>query len=291
MTEVQALLNGMTALIAALTQKEEGGQGASGGGMKPHRLNPNHMKLEAFDGKMENWGDWAFSIKRVVRAQSLAAYNLMVKAEAEKEEIDDELDLSDEDVKISAELYDILCQYCKGEALTLMRNIDDCQGARAWQRLHKKYNPKTIARMIRLLGEVTTPPKITDHKSVKAAVNKWEHKVGLLEKEFSEGFSEPMKIAIMVNAMPRGIQEQVYASLAEGATYRDTITKIKTIAGNHAAMETMKPIPMDIGEVYENSNEYYEEDEVGAVGMHMQCRMCSGWGHLQRECPSRPWEA
>ena len=237
-------------------------------------------------------GDWPFSLKRAVRAQNKDAYALMTRVESEKEEIDDEIDLSVEDTYLSAGLYDILCQFCKDEALTVLRNVEDCQGARAWQRLFKKYNPKTVARMIRLLGEVTAPPEITEYKGVESAVNNWEHKLDLLDKEFGERFSDPMKIAIMVNAMPRTIQDQIYTNLVEGAKYRDTINKIEVIAGNHAAMESPMPVPMDVGEVCKGCGHEApgEEDDVGAVGMHVQCRTCGGWDHMQCECPSCHWE-
>ena len=44
--------------------------------------------------------------------------------------------------KFSAELYDVLCQVVSGEAMTILRSVEDCRGFVAWQKLRHKLNPK-----------------------------------------------------------------------------------------------------------------------------------------------------
>ena len=47
------------------------------------------------------------------------------------------------------------------------------------------------------------------------------------------------------------------------------------------------PTPIHIGEVYDGygyDGEY--EQEITAVGSHVQCHGCGGWGHFKRDCPS-----
>ena len=56
--------------------------------------------------------------------------------------------------------------------------------------------------MIRLLTEVTAPPKITTMKDVEIFLCNWEEKVRILEKEFGETFSEGMKVAIVLQSLP-----------------------------------------------------------------------------------------
>ena len=84
----------------------------------------------------------------------------------------DHLDMDEE--KYSAELYDVLCQLCEGDATSIMKNVLDCSGARAWQRLCRKYNPKTMARRISMLTEATSPVKILDVKEIEKAIKSWE---------------------------------------------------------------------------------------------------------------------
>ena len=61
--------------------------------------------------------------------------------------------------KLSAELCDVLCQVVSGEAMTILRSVEDCRGFVAWQKLYQKFNPKTVARAIRLLAEACSPDK------------------------------------------------------------------------------------------------------------------------------------
>ena len=86
----------------------------------------------------------------------------MEEVEKERDEIrEDSLndaEANDGDAsEVSAELYDLLCTSVKGEALTIMKTVEEFCGFKAWQRLYAKYNPKTTARAIKLLAEVCSP--------------------------------------------------------------------------------------------------------------------------------------
>ena len=48
--------------------------------------------------------------------------------------MDEETELPQEMESRSGELYDILCQLCKGEALGVIRSTKDMRGFEAWQR-------------------------------------------------------------------------------------------------------------------------------------------------------------
>ena len=48
-----------------------------------------------------------------------------------------------EDVnRYSGELYDIICQACSGDALSIIRTVEDFKGFTAWHKLRKKFNPR-----------------------------------------------------------------------------------------------------------------------------------------------------
>jgi hypothetical protein len=250
------------------------------------------LRLHDFSGQTAQWSDWVFSFKRSIRAASKEVYDLMDEVEKMTADVDED-SLEDLHVdanveKLSGELYDVLCQVCLGEALSVIRVVDDCRGFLAWQKLYRKYNPRTMARAIRLMGEVTSPPKVRDLSEVEGALNKWTEKVKQLSREFGEDIREGMKIAIVTSMMPPEIQDYVYTNIKEGAKAEAMIEKIKSVVGNKVAMMGVKPVPMEVGEVVPDGawSESWEE-EVGAVGMHVQCRQCWGYGHLQRECPTK----
>jgi hypothetical protein len=191
--QVAALLNGLQALTAALTHTEQErrqGQQAQGhgGGSGKKQIDDRHLRIPDFSGKMEHWQEWSFTFKRMIRSRNIEAYDIMTKAENGVEEVDEML-LSLEQDKISAELYDILCQSCNGDAKSILMNVQDMHGIRAWQQMYKKYNPRTVARMIQMLGEVTSPPKIKELKDVDMGMNKWEEKQKTLQRELKENYT------------------------------------------------------------------------------------------------------
>ena len=188
--------------------------------------------------------------------------------------------------KLSAELYDVLCQVVSGEAMTILRSVEDCRGFVAWQKLYQKFNPKTVARAIRLLAEACSPAKVRELVDVDPAICVWEQKVALLSKEFNEQVSNNMKVAIVTSTLPPSIQDYVYTSVDCEIPYEAFISKIRAVVGNKVAMMT-KPTPMDIG--YATTDEVggdCSEDDVQAVTANTRCYNCDGWGHFSRECPS-----
>ena len=50
------------------------------------------------------------------------------------------------------------------------------EGFRAWSKLYRKYAPKTMARAIQMVGQVTNPPKVKELRDVERELMKWEEK-------------------------------------------------------------------------------------------------------------------
>ena len=252
------------------------------------RIDAKNLRIQEFSGEPDKWADWAFAFKRTIRSMDTEVYKVMTDVESMNKDINEMEDLDGEQDKMSAELYDILCQACTGEALSVVRSVDDCEGIRAWQRLHNRYNPKTVARMIQMLGEVTSPQKVKELKDIEIALNKWEDKVKIMDKEFKESFKDPIKIAIMTNMMPITVQDYVYTNITKESTYREVVDKIRVLVSNKVAM-AMGPAPMDIGEVqerqqFQQSHQHDHDDklhggsvdDIGAAGMHVKCHQCEG---------------
>ena len=110
-------------------------------------------------------------------------FDFIEKAERSTVEVDEEdWHLNTEEIDVnqaSSELYDILCTVVNNgsEAMSVIRAVEDYQGLKAWQRLHLKYNPRTMARAIKLLGEVANPTPAKNVGEVEATLNKWESKM------------------------------------------------------------------------------------------------------------------
>jgi len=216
-----------------------------------------------------------------------------MKAEMQKTEMVED-DFNDDQKAVSAELYDILTQLCRGQGLTLIRAVPDYEGM---QRLQRKYNPKTVARLIKVLGKAAGPAKILEIKDLETRLNKWEEDMRYMEKHSGENWSENLKIAIMTNMMPSNVQEFLCTNIGEGTTYKEATEKLRIMISNKVEMQDSS-IAMDLGNVNKNESlgggDHHQEEwlheqwqDVDAVGFHVKCHTCGEGGHLARECTSK----
>ena len=137
--------------------------------------------------------------------------------------------------------------------MSCTRAVEDMRGLTAWQRLFKKYNPRTMARAIRLVAAVTHPPKVKELKQGK-----------VLKKDFGEEFSDTVQVGIVTAMMPESIQEFVYSSLGIAVEY-DTI----------------------LAQIREVQTKFSEDDqEIDVVNMSIQCHGCGGWEQYKSKCPT-----
>jgi len=293
-----ALVQSMTGLqeaVATMTKQSADRKKDRGEGRV---LDVKHRQIPQFSGGTGGqYDDWAFAFKRVVRSINVKAYDMLVAAEggATKKEIEEDVDFDGEDVgKYSAEIFDLLCQALAGEPLQAVRSVDDMEGLAAWYKLASKYSPRSMARAVRLVGQVTNPPKILDLKRAEAELDKWEELVKTLKRDFGEKFSDTVKVGIVATMMPISVQELIYQSVGKTADYDQVIQKVRAVVSNKVAMMAGNgPTPMDVGEVWDHGEptcrqcyDDEQEGDVGAVSANTQCHGCGGWGHLKRDCPS-----
>ena len=76
--------------------------GSSGNGCRT-KIDTRHAKMEEFSGKKEDWGDQAFSFKKMIKTRCKIAYDRIV--EMEDSDVDEDLlDQTEELSQLSAEL-------------------------------------------------------------------------------------------------------------------------------------------------------------------------------------------
>ena len=103
---------------------------------------------------------------------------------------------------LSGQFYDLLCNFLVGEPLGLVSAVDDYEGVRAWQQLHRKYSPRTMPRGVRLLSEATRPPEVKDFRLFESALASWEDKLKTLKLQFQEELSNWMRVAVLTDMLP-----------------------------------------------------------------------------------------
>ena len=128
-------------------------------------LIPKFITCPQFNGKLENWEEFQFRLKRAIRSQSSTVQFEMTRVEGSDEIINDEepdIDLGgvNASMETPACLFDILCQRVEGDALVIIKSVVWYHGFEAWRRLHRKYSPRTLARRLRLLMAVVNLGKM-----------------------------------------------------------------------------------------------------------------------------------
>ena len=132
----------------------------------------------------------------------------------------------------------------------------------AWHKICRKYMPRSLARAVRLMGQVTNPPKIKEIQNVEQSLDKWEQLVKTLHADFNEEFKPLMKLGIVTTMVPATVQELIYQSLGEGdIDFEEIMAKIRAMVSNKVAMMS-GPTAMDIGRLeFREYDESYEEED------------------------------
>ncbi len=94
-------------------------------------------------------------------------------------------------------------------------------------------------------------------------------------------------MAAFMELCPVEQQNMVYQNIHEvNEDYEKMKQRVVSWVSNNVA-QASGSTPMDIGVVYDRygfDGEYTEG--IAAIGNHVQCHGCGGWGHLKRDCPT-----
>ena len=254
-------------------------------------------RLVNFKGDEKSWKDWSKKFKVVIGTKNKVFMKALEKAECTSDPcttrsigLEDDFVNFDQGVmeKLSAELYDILFMLTEDEAMSLVQSVPDMDGIAAWQKLHRNYNPRTLARIMQLIMRVVAPPKIQDIKTLVTMVEEWEKIIKELEADTQEKVTEVFKMAIMTGMLPTTFQEYIFQQSDDKVDYRKSRDKVIALANNRVTMQ-QGPVPMDIGNVGQQQQEHWgeqQEFEIDYANANMKCHRCGGFGHSVRVCPS-----
>ena len=135
------------------------------------------------------------------------------------------------------------------------------------------------------------PGKVKRIDDTLAHIEKWEHSVNRLAKDFHLEFDDRIKRSIIIEMMPQGIADIVTQNLADSESYVSVKDKIlRYIESRH---DYGGPKPMDLDMANRLEMDKFEEENEGEAhilrgkGQPFQgyCDKCGEWGHKQAQCP------
>ena len=208
-------------------------------------------------------------------------------ADLAEEQLDEILDYSaflddaDRAEQMSGELFQILTQLAAGEPLQVLHNCA-YNGVEAWCRLMKRYAPSTPLRAMQLLLGILNPEKPKSNKEIPNMIDRWEHRVMVLERDFKESISSRMRSAILISTVPPDIRDSLLQSADKYEEYLPTKERIIAMVEATLAMEA-GPVPMDCGRVGGPA----DDGGINAAGGGRDkgpCYRCGENGHIVRDC-------
>ena len=270
-------------LIEVLTKATSGGDAG-----RRKVIEEKHFKrLDSFKGGSMEWRDWSFQAKTVLRSidNNFAEYLDLVEKQVDydgKQVVDEDMDIEvtwDHIQQAAREFYNVLCIVCSGEALMIIRGVEDSDGGEAWHRLKRRYYPSTISSMLKKVMVVVATEK-TKMQQLPGSIGRWEGAVREVERDLGKELPEVVKVAALVQMCPSDIQDVLFQQAEKLTTVKEAKDRVLALVSNRQAMN--EPVAMEVGIVNEE-DEYY----VDAVGANAICYNCGGKGHLARQCPTK----
>ena len=132
---------------------------------------------------------------------------------------------------LSAQFYAALAQFCEGESLDIVRNVDGTNGWEAWRLLSREYDPTGSGRRRTVLSSILRP-RSCDDKDLRSAIPRRETKVRVYNRK--QGMTggaildDDIMTSVLVDLTKGKLREHLELNLARLTSYTLVKTEIDT---------------------------------------------------------------
>ena len=163
-------------------------------------------KPPSFDGNDAEHQDFRFSFRIHMSLVSSVSHEMMNRCEIERHPISLAAvrALSDAHLKCCMQMYQALALITKGSVRTLVRSVEETNGAEAWRLIHCRYAPDNQNRQYALMQKIMTSAKPwCDHaEGFESGLRSWELDVGEWERAFGIALADAVNHTVMMNMVP-----------------------------------------------------------------------------------------
>ena len=288
---------------------------------------------DRFEGKEELFLHWRTKLEAFVTSVYPEMEQVLTWAEEEENEIDAALVLAtwgptnptqvtiDGIEAMCSQLHAVLQSLCENEAFSIVRSSGRGNGAEAWRKLVKRYDPSTGSRRRAMLKHVLSAQRVQKIEDLSHAIEKWEEALRLYEgRKRADGsrhvLDNEIKSSVLESICPTELERHLQLNRSRYVTYDDVKAEItlfleSRLGSRMKISDSSGAAPMDVGNLGKGKGKGKKGKEGGKKGGSKgktgkggqqsskgkgpgngsnagketrACHNCGKTGHLQKDC-------
>ena len=175
----------------------------------------------SFDGDDAEYEGFRFSFTIHMSLVSSVSHELMDRCEIERNPISLAAvrALGEAHLKCCMQMYCALALITKGSVRTVIRSVEETNGAEAWRLIHSRYEPDTQNRQYALMQKIMMPSKTwcVHTEGFESGLRSWELDVGEWERASGTALADAFKYTVMnmaTNFLTNSLQLGAYPNSA-----------------------------------------------------------------------------
>ena len=160
-------------------------------------------KPPSFDGNDAEHQDFRFSFRIHMSLVSSVSHELMDRCEVERNPtpLTAVRALREAHLKCCMQMHYALALITRGSVRTLVRSVEESNGAEAWRLIHSRHAPDTQNRQYALMQKIMMPAKLWCHhtEGFESGLGSWELHVGEWERASGTALADAVKYTGMMN--------------------------------------------------------------------------------------------
>ena len=142
------------------------------------------------------WSQWSFVFRSYLQAFDPTASRLLQQVETNVEDpvVVDNTGMTEEETRLSIQLFYVLALTCRGKALQVVRRVPEGFGFEARKQLCREFEPRLPLRFQGMLQALLSPTRMDDPVQ---SIYQWESRMKVHEERSGDKVSENIKLAVL----------------------------------------------------------------------------------------------